>query len=240
MYLDLPGEAERPRLAMSVATLDVSPSNSLSNVSSPDGSSPGETPAVASDAALRDLIWRIFYNGASPEKYAENLITFYQHEYVETADGLMDYPDIPPATMNWDYTETMETSFPATDRLVISRSREYYMGGAHGMQEKKYAVIDTQAIRELHLEDIIRGDARPDLIRWIEGELRTLAGLDAAAPLSDGGFFDDSVGIPENFFLTTEGLGFHWDPYEIAPYVMGPLEIIIPKEKIRDLASPGY
>jgi hypothetical protein len=57
------------------------------------------------------------------------------------------------------------------------------------------------------------------------------------------------VRIPENFFLTVLedvpafpnstghrlGLGFHWDPYEIAPYVYGPIEIVIPYDEIAEM-----
>ena len=40
--------------------------------------------------------------------------------------------------------------------------------------------------------------------------------------------------IPETFFLTPEGLGFFWNPYEIGPYVMGVIEVVIPYEKLGD------
>ncbi|MDR0376684.1 MAG: RsiV family protein [Spirochaetaceae bacterium] len=30
-------------------------------------------------------------------------------------------------------------------------------------------------------------------------------------------------------------MGFHWDPYEIAPYVMGFIEIVIPYDEIAPL-----
>jgi hypothetical protein len=71
----------------------------------------------------------------------------------------------------------------------------------------------------------------------VEEALRDQAGLKQGEPLQTGGFFEDTVTAPDNFFLAEPGLGFHWDPYEIAPYAAGPVEVIIPYNRIGSLLS---
>jgi hypothetical protein len=73
------------------------------------------------------------------------------------------------------------------------------------------------------------------LLQQVEAELRTLTGIGETAHLQEGGFFENTITIPENFFIVPGGLGFHWDPYEIAPYAMGPIEITIPFEKLQNV-----
>jgi hypothetical protein len=187
------------------------------------------------------LIQELLYDGAGPSEYTERLIASYTDQYFAMRHTEAEYPDLPTATLNWEYTETLEADSPSSRILVLSRNREYYLGGAHGMREKQYVVIfhDTQKIEQVRLEDILKAGAFPDLERHIVEELRKQANLATDTPLSEGGFFEDTPGVPENFFLSAQGVGFHWDPYAIAPYVMGSLEVILPYEQIQDLLKPG-
>jgi hypothetical protein len=165
--------------------------------------------------------------------------------YVEAGETAAAYPDMPENALNWVYTETV-TGHPRGfapgfgEFLVVSRSRDYYLGGAHGMTEKRYLVIDPARTEALTLDRIIPPQRREALGERIEAALRRRSvegGIvpettDPAGPLTRWGYFEDTLEIPDNFFLTPEGIGFHWDPYEIAPYYRGPLEIIIPYEEI--------
>jgi hypothetical protein len=181
---------------------------------------------------LKQIVQELLYGGQAPDVYRDNLIASYENQYFEMRDvqsGEM--------SLNWEYTETIRLDAPLSKIMMLSRNREYYVGGAHGMREKQYFVIDTDGQKQLRLEDLIKTDAFPALNSRIEGELRVFSGIAPDEPLSQGGFFEDRVGIPENCFLTAEGLGFHWDQYEIAPYFMGPIEVLLPYGNIKDLLS---
>jgi hypothetical protein len=163
------------------------------------------------------------------------LIAHYEAQYAEDAAGLSAY-DQPSEIMNWDYAETTGTETHTSKFLVVSRDRDYYLGGAHGMQEKAYFVLSLAEPARLKLEDLVR--SRAELQPLLEEALRAYAGLQKGDPLEDGGFFEDTAPAPDNFFLSGTGLGFHWDPYEIAPYSMGPIEVTIPYDRVRPLLSP--
>jgi hypothetical protein len=213
---------------------------------------------VPPGSSLETIIDELLYDGLDAQGYGDKLIAGLRGQYEETRSLAED--GRPTAILDWDYTEVIEATLirreelPPTllasvigdtaNLLVLSRSREYYFGGAHGMREKKYLVIDTAGARQITVDDLIRPDARPALQRRIEAELRAASGIGETVSLSEGGFFEDTVQIPEIFFFIIRedipgagrlGLGFHWDPYEIAPYVYGPIEIIIPCDEIAEL-----
>jgi hypothetical protein len=194
--------------------------------------------------ALGQLIQELLYSGLSPQEYTQRLTDLYTDQYLALLSlpvPLDEYDGPPSESLNWEYTETLEASSPGSQVLVLSRNLEFYLGGAHGMREKRYFVIfqDADTVQHLTLEDLIEPGAWPQLERLMLEALREKANLDTGAPLSQGGFFEDRVVVPDNFFLTPQGLGFHWDPYAIAPYVMGPIEVVLPYKEIQDLLKSG-
>jgi hypothetical protein len=38
--------------------------------------------------------------------------------------------------------------------------------------------------------------------------------------------------------MNSKGIGIQWDPYEIAPYAMGAMEILIPTQLVEGLLNP--
>lgn len=186
---------------------------------------------------LKELVRDLLYGGMEPDAYVKELVGFYENDYLQMQEVLEEYPDMSEGSLHWDYTETISTDFPVARIMVISRAKEYYLGGAHGMREKQYLVVNTEHKKRLLLEDIVKADKWSGIRRYIEEELRVFSEIAPDDPLSAGGFFEDQIEPPANFFLTAHGLGFHWDPYEIAPYVMGPIEVLIPYEKIRGMLA---
>jgi hypothetical protein len=137
--------------------------------------------------------------------------------------------------LNWFYNETF-AYFAGTSRVaVMSREKEYYTGGAHGMRSKDYYVFSLEDKRKLSIWDIIRDDAKQALDAQVEESLRKYMEIPSWIPLSEGGFFEDSVDKLEDFFLSPQGLAFQWDPYEIAPYSIGLIEITLPYDQLQGL-----
>jgi hypothetical protein len=176
------------------------------------------------EPAGNKLLQKILYEDLTPEEYTEHLIQNYKNSYEEFFDQEKDIPLLPVAALNWTYEETHGVH-TYSQLQVIDRTKEYYTGGAHGMREKAYFVIDLAEKKQLYLKDLFLTEA---LKTRIEDALRSYSNLNAGEPLSAGYYFEDSVEPPENFYLTPQGIGFHWDPYEIAPYSVGPVEIHIP------------
>ena len=103
------------------------------------------------------------------------------------------------------------------------------------MRETQYLVIDTVRARRLTLDDVINPGARSDLQRRLEAALRARAEGGTGTPLSQSGYFEDFAPPPENFTFSPKGITFHWDPYEIAPYSEGPIEVTLPYKELGDI-----
>jgi hypothetical protein len=180
-------------------------------------------------------VQRALYGGTGAEEYAEELIASKTEDYRRESES----PDRGEA-LNWEYTELIDPVEGGGGLLVFARSREYFLGGAHGMREKRFFVIDPARGKAVRLEEFIRPEALPALGELLGAALRREAGLDAGSSLREGGFFEDAVEPPDNFFPGTAGLAFHWDPYEIAPYAAGPAEAVLPWEAVREFLTPPY
>jgi hypothetical protein len=184
---------------------------------------------------FRDL----FYRGLSPQDYSQEQARVQTIEYRDMGDEVRNNPLMFfSATLNWTYSEQFRTELSTTRLLVISRERSSYTGGAHGNYDKSYYVFDRELGMEIGLPDIIREGSEALLTALINRELRTAQKLNAADSLKRAGFFVDEAELTKNYFLSPRGLGFHWDPYEIAPYVTGYVEILIPYADITELLAP--
>jgi hypothetical protein len=176
----------------------------------------------------------LLYSGNSPEQYRRALVREYQAIYRQSPLPEMQ-DDLPPAVFQWEHLEIMDVRLLRDRGAVLGREIYTFTGGAHGMQTKTYYVIDRTDLKTLTLADFFREPGGAELSRIIKEELRRYSGLKNDQPLSEGVFFEDEPETSANFFVTREGLGLCWAPYEIAPYSEGGIEIILPWKKIRPL-----
>jgi hypothetical protein len=147
--------------------------------------------------------------------------------FSEVADVLGRFPDMRAENLARHYNESI-TAVDYEKYVVIKRALDYYNGGAHGMTETVYAVFDRDAARFVTLADVAGKARLPGLREAVAGELRKRFELREDEPLTAAGFFKDEFELTGNFFLGEEGIGFHWDPYELAPYSFGAIEVVVP------------
>jgi hypothetical protein len=176
------------------------------------------------DKTGSDLLRRTLYGGLSCEKYAEKTFNKVKDNYLKANTG------------GWSYIESFDGTVYGSI-LVISRSRYVYSGGAHGQNEKIFFVLDTDTLSRLSLGDMLQTGAEAALQKHIDGALRAIYGEDSGRPLTEIGFFSNTPEVTGNFFVAREGLGFCWNPYEIAPYSMGTIEVILPYAEIENLLN---
>jgi hypothetical protein len=140
---------------------------------------------------------------------------------------LGEFPDMETETLSRHYNETI-TAADYEHYIVIKRVVDYYEGGAHGMYGTDYHVFDRNAARFVTLVEAVDKDRLPDLREAVVNALRKKFELREDERLTDAGFFEDELELTENFFLSEDGIGFHWNPYDLAPYVFGEIEVVVP------------
>jgi hypothetical protein len=183
------------------------------------------------EALFRDL----FYRGMDIQDYAGEQIRIKTFEYRDIREEIRDQPDrISSETLNWYYEDKFEVEMNSPRFLVVSRSWADYAGGAHGNYGKNYFVFDRKTAGQISLADLMGEGFGQVLTEKLNEELRKSRKLDRNDSLRQDGFFVNQVELTENFFLNPKGIGFHWDPYEIGPYAMGFVEVVVPYGKIGD------
>ncbi|MDR2746080.1 MAG: RsiV family protein [Treponema sp.] len=199
------------------------------------------TDFAASPAEIPEQVFNsVLYRGLNVRDYARELVRVQTIEYQEMGEEARNNPAIiNSASLNWEYSEYMETPVAGPRLLVISRDRAFYKGGAHPNSDRTYFVFDREAARQIRLSDIIRKESEPALKQVVNRELRAGKNLGPGDSLKNGSFFVDEAELPEDFFLSPQGLGFHWNPYEIAPYSEGHVETLVSSGDIRAFLSPG-
>ena len=206
------------------------------------------------DAETGNLIRELLYNGQSAEDYGRAVTAEHKELYAGLRTEWIPQGGARMASFNWYYTEKVESRMvsvkgfmPGREKLlVLTKTTESYLGGAHGNSFTACFVIDPAAAKHLALDDIF---SSPEELRLrLEAELRRQYKLPEGAPLSSAGFFEDRIELPENFFLAeTPGnssggpsgdspfMRFLWNTYEIAPHTMGAIEVSLPLKSLSPL-----
>ena len=168
----------------------------------------------------------LLYSSGDLTRYGDQVIQQQRDKYhVEFPEGNGGF--------NWRYMEDITVSNTEYAGIVIMRELVIYTGGAHGLVKKQYYVIDLDSRRQVTLDDLFQ-DCQGEKIRSIiYSKLRDHSGLGEDQPLSEGIYLTDDPELSTNFYVTNEGLGLHWNPYEISPYYSGGINIIVPWREIR-------
>ena len=102
---------------------------------------------------------------------------------------------------------------------------EYWQGAAHGLHGTVEYVFSRSTGEQLQITDVVKNS---------ETEIKAIIGpyVEAQAELGTDGEDWEAVLLEDGrFFLTPEGIGMHFDVYEMTSYASGGLDVIVPYEK---------
>lgn len=140
------------------------------------------------------------------------------------------------------YMESAATEVAYVDARILSLSQSWYnfAGGAHGMHGTSYENIDLKNTRRLTLSDIIDTlTAKSAMEKILEKEFRKNFPFEEGEKLKDV-LLVEKIEPTGNFMLTAKGIGFQYDPYEIAAYAYGPIFIYITFKEIQSYLKPEF
>jgi hypothetical protein len=110
-----------------------------------------------------------------------------------------------------------------------------YEGGAHPNSGKYCFVLDKNTGNKVCYKCLIKGN-ETEFLNIAEAEFKTQSGIKADEKIQDPYWFKDGkFHLSDNYRFTTEGIVFYYDPYEIAPYSFGIIELKLPYGKIEKL-----
>lgn len=99
-----------------------------------------------------------------------------------------------------------------------------YTGGTHGLGVKSCYVYDFYENVEITLNNIFKDEAIPEILSLIKQELSQRENAESISM--------DDVNVTENFYVDKDGISWVYNPYEIAPYALGEIEVKLPYSEI--------
>lgn len=142
------------------------------------------------------------------------------------------------ASLNYTSQQASYVLFRQGDLLSLAYFTYYFTGGAHGNYGTTGASYDLRTGRRLRYADIFRPEAARQLPALLAVAVRPLVGLGSSEPL-DKELFVKQMPITHNVFLTTGGVEFIYQPYEIAAYAQGEVRVFLPLGQVRALLRDG-
>ena len=185
---------------------------------------PGEAYGKASEAYVAD--------------YRENLLPAYEM-------ALKEEDDMTRTAYLYNYEYEVNTVLTLScDSIYNYEINSYvYTGGAHPNTYVNWANISARTGHLLELEEVFKQDAEEQLravlaehlVPEIAGrlEMENLKTFDDL--VASGVLFEPVLPLPQNFLITDEGIRFVYNRYEIAPYALGEIELMVPYEELEDL-----
>lgn len=148
--------------------------------------------------------------------------------------GEDDYPE------TWNYEESLIDNIHYNENgIVVMESMVYsYAGGAHGNYGSTFYNYDVQQKKILKLDDVIHIDS-VSLQKVLEQSFRKDYNLPSPKPLTDI-LFDPFLATTDNFYIGEKGLGFLYNPYEVASYAAGQIEVFVPYTALADYLTADF
>lgn len=179
-------------------------------------------------------------NKAITDSIVKNLSTMGEDAPASIDDALNKFINEYTQALNegdsqpWTYNVTGKSSYTNKKMFSYAVTAEYFTGGAHPNHFTSYYNFDLQKGRAMTLNDIFKSGFKDMLNEAIDRNFRKINGIKPGENLQEWGLFENAITYNENFSITENGIKFTYNPYEIAPYAAGTLEVVVPFSEVKD------
>lgn len=131
----------------------------------------------------------------------------------------------------WFYESLIEINEQLANYSQVKCNASFYTGGAHPNTSISNAVISKENGRKLKLNDLTTDVLKFNQIA--EKYFRMERNLSKSADLKTDFWFENGVfTCNDNFFISSEGITFTFNAYEVAPYYFGQTQFTIPMDEV--------
>lgn len=171
---------------------------------------------------IKSDIFDYAFVSEKPETF-ESLIEEISSEYAKI---LNDYPDY---KASWSMEINSDILYQDSSFISVASTIFSYTGGAHPNSYQVYRSYDLSTGERIGLEDILLPGFEAELNEAAEIEFRMLKEIPPSQALKEKGYFfeGDTFTLNNNFAIINKSLIFYFNPFEIAPYAVGPTELEI-------------
>ncbi|MBW6491547.1 MAG: DUF3298 and DUF4163 domain-containing protein [Lentimicrobium sp.] len=140
--------------------------------------------------------------------------------------------------LNWEKRKLLSVIYNDKDLLSLKLHDYAYTGGTSGLSISRYLVYDFVTGKKIAPSNLFLPESESRLSKLIRSSICSKLNIDPDFSLSDYGFFSNEIPVSQNFFITSSGVGFHYNTYELAGQETGPLSVFISFEQIKELVNP--
>lgn len=142
--------------------------------------------------------------------------------------------DLPGGLGNGEISVESEAAVQDT-LLNYAIIRSSYTGGAHGIYGIENHTYSLAGGYELTLADLFPAQAIEGINKLIRTKLYEQYSAGNDDELASKGFFLDCIAANENFRISSEGITFCYNPYDIGCYALGGVEVTISPKELKAL-----
>ena len=128
-----------------------------------------------------------------------------------------------------------------SDNILSTRETvSTYEGGAHPNTNFNFKNFNLRSGKEIKLSDVFTGDYIPLLNKIAERKFRKIYKIPENKNLEKAGFYFKKgvFKLNDNYSFSSYAVTFQFNPYEVAAYVFGAPEIVIPYTEIKGIIKP--
>lgn len=133
----------------------------------------------------------------------------------------------------WDMNGSFKVTQPSKDIVSIVFTIESYSGGAHGNYSEEVLNFDLKTDRELQFQDLFEKPsvALKLLSQYCAPALKEEIGEQADTDMIAYGTYPTLANFSEIQLIPGKVI-IHFQPYQVAPWVEGAPQVIVPLEKL--------
>ncbi|HMQ78601.1 MAG TPA: RsiV family protein [Ignavibacteria bacterium] len=148
--------------------------------------------------------------------------------------------DVPESDQYWYLELSVSANLDHPKMINLAAGNSSFMGGAHPNSYLEYYNISRETGDTISLGNLFIPGFEKKLNELIDAAFRKANNLKPGDNLADkGGLFDNKITFNYNWLVNKDGsLTFYYNPYEIAPYAAGPIEVTLTKADITPLLAP--
>lgn len=126
------------------------------------------------------------------------------------------------------------------ERYIVYKITEFENnGGAHPVYASKFLNYDIRRNQVLEFSDIFVADSEQALLDAITAELLDMYfSADLEELEEKSGIFTDQIFLTDNIYITGSDIVFFYNPYDIAPWAVGAIEVPLHEYDLEDILTP--
>lgn len=140
----------------------------------------------------------------------------------------------------WELRTTADTVHAGSKSMTIRYDTYAYTGGAHPNSNLSFYTFNRETGQRLTLSDMVTDTTA--LLGVVEHAFRQQQKLQPHANLEEQGYFlrEGRFFLPTNVGMSRDGLVFYYNPYEIAAYAVGPIQVTVPYAQLEGILRTGW